>query len=83
MALYYLHLNECGDVTHDLEGTERAGLAEIRVAALRGARGIMREELARGRLYLTCQIDVADAMVAIVLTVPFSDAVTITGFGVA
>ena len=79
MPHYYLHLNECGTITGDPEGMERAGLAEVRVDALKAAREIMCAELAEGRLCLACQIDVADEVGNIVLSLPFRDAVKITG----
>jgi len=79
MPLYRLNLHECGIVLHDVEGIERADLAGARDAAITGARGIMAAELGEGRLCLSCHIEIEDAAGAIVMTVPFGDAVSVTG----
>ncbi len=80
MPLYRLNLNECGVVIHDVEGIERPDLAGARDAAIAGARDIMAAELGEGRLCLSCHIEIEDAAGVIVLTVPFRDAVSVTGF---
>ena len=43
-------------------------------AALAGARGMIAEEVLRGRLELECRIDVADEHGTILFSVPFSSA---------
>lgn len=35
MARYFLHLHECGSITKDAEGVERASLAEVHAEAVR------------------------------------------------
>ena len=61
------------------EGSEVSDLTAARSKAIREARGIMCAEVAEGRLCLGCRVEVADAQGSVVLTVPFSEAITITG----
>lgn len=79
MARFFFDLHECGNISKDDEGVERVGLEEIRDAAYRSAREVMCAELVEGRLCLACHIEVRDETGAVVLTVPFREAVTITG----
>lgn len=79
MARYFFDLHECGNVTKDDEGVERSDTASIHEEALKGAREVMCTELAQGRLCLACHIAVRNAAGETVMTVPFKDAVTITG----
>lgn len=79
MAHYFLDLHECGKVTDDHDGQEHAGIEEVRQEAYRAAREVMCAELAEGRLCLSCHIEVRDEGAAVVLCVPFREAVTISG----
>lgn len=79
MARYYFNLEECGQVVPDEEGIERDNLEAVRAEALRSAREVMCAELNEGRLCLSCHIEVRDETGATVLTLPFKDAVTISG----
>lgn len=79
MTRYFFNLHECGDVTSDNEGLECGDISAIEEEAIRAARGIMSAEVAEGRLCLSCRIEVRDEAGALVLTVPFNDAVTIAG----
>ena len=79
MPLYYLTLDECGDVAEDLEGIEYDNLATAHTSAVQAAREIMCGELKDGRLCLSCKIEVKDTSGAILMTVPFREAVTIAG----
>lgn len=79
MTRYYFDLHECGNVTSDVEGIELASLSHVHRDALAGAREIMCAELAEGRLCMSCHIEVHDDTGSTVLTMPFKDAVTITG----
>ena len=79
MASYYLHLHLCGEVCLADEPLELVDLEAARLAAIRGARSIMCGEVEAGRLCLSCRIEVQDASGATLLTVPFAEAVTVTG----
>lgn len=79
MARYFFDLHECGSVAADDDGIEHVSLDDARDEAVRAAREIMCSELGEGRLCLSCRIEVKDEAGAVVLTVPFKDAVTISG----
>ena len=53
--------------------------ADARLRAIREARSIMSSEVAAGKLCLSCHICVEDAQGATLLTVPFSEALEISG----
>lgn len=76
---YFFHLHECGATIADEEGVELADVAAVRARALREARAMMAAEVSEGRLCLGCAIEVTDAAGARVLSLPFREAVTISG----
>jgi hypothetical protein len=53
--------------------------ADARLRAIREARSIMSSEVAAGKLCLSCHIRVEDARGATLLTVPFREALEVTG----
>jgi hypothetical protein len=79
MQRLFFHLHECGTVTVDEEGVEVESLAEARVRAFRAARSIMSAEVAQGQLCLSCHINVEDDQGTILLTLPFREALQVTG----
>ena len=81
MPLFFFHIHEDSEVT-DEQGIDMADAAAARVAAVAGARGIMSEQIVKGRLSLHHRIEVEDEAGGAVLTLPFADAVEIeTGAG--
>lgn len=79
MSLYRFHIHHCTAVARDDEGLELLDLAAARREAIIGARSIMGDELANGRLCLDCRIEIEDGAGRLLATVPFRDAVTVTG----
>lgn len=79
MARYFFNLHECGTVTVDEEGFEQPDLGAARIEALRAARDVMCAEVSEGRLCLGCCIEVVDVTGQVVMSVPFREAITITG----
>ena len=79
MQRYYFHLLESGTRTPDTEGQLFDTLEAVRNEAIRTARAIMSGEIEAGRLCLLCHIEIADAEGRIVMTLPFRDAVVVTG----
>lgn len=79
MARYFFNLYECGALTPDEEGEEFDDLDTVRDTAVRLARGIMAGEITAGRLCLLCRIEVVDEAGAVVMEIPFKDAVVVTG----
>lgn len=79
MPLFRFNLSECGTLFADEEGREALDVDAARAIALTAARDIMAAEVKEGRLCLSCRIDISDERGNVVATVPFSEAVTITG----
>ncbi len=79
MQKLFFHLHECGTVVIDEEGVEVESLENARVRAIREARSIMSSEVSAGKLCLSCHINIADAQGKTLLTVPFREALEITG----
>lgn len=71
---YHFHVVAGGEVVLDEEGCE-LGEAEVRSAALKGARSLIVEDVKAGRLDLSGRIDVVDEYGRQVLVLPFRDAV--------
>lgn len=77
MPRFYFHLHERATVCLDGEGRDLPDLAAARVHAIRDARDVMCGDVIAGRLALDSSIDIADEAGAILLAVPFSEAVQI------
>jgi len=75
MARYYLHINNGGGYSEDLEGQELPDLDAARTAAIEGVRSMLSEEARQGQLDLSGKIEIADGEGNILLVVPFCDAV--------
>ena len=74
MARYYLHINNGGGYSEDLEGQELPDLDAARAAAIEGVRSML-SEARQGQLDLSGKIEIADDGGNILLVVPFCDAV--------
>lgn len=79
MPLFYFDLHECGLVIPDEDGVERPDPEAARLDAIEAARDVMAAEAKQGRLCLSCRIEVRDEEGRTVLSVPFRDAIEITG----
>jgi hypothetical protein len=79
MAQFYLHIRNSYGEADDDEGVEAASLAEAREKAITGIRALLSAEVKNGEMNLNGRIDIADDSGALLLTVPFADAVTIEG----
>jgi hypothetical protein len=75
MARFYLHINNGGGYSEDLEGQELDDLAAARRAAIEGVRSLLSEEARQGQLDLSGKIEISDAEGNILLIVPFNEAV--------
>lgn len=76
---YFFNLHECGTVLDDEEGRELPNLAAARDRAILEARELMSAEVSQGRLCLSCSIVIQDGGREALLTVPFRDALVLTG----
>ena len=79
MARYFFALHECGTILDDEEGRDLPDLAAARQQAVTAARAVMCAEIDEGRLCLSCRIVVTDADRRELLTVPFREAVLVSG----
>lgn len=79
MTRLFFHLHECGTIIEDEEGLIVEDLNVAHKKAVAAARDVMCGELARGHLCLSCRVDVVSEDGGTVLSVPFRDAVRITG----
>lgn len=77
--LLLFHLHECGISYMADEAVELADLAAAREYARTAARAIMSAEVLAGRLCLSCRIDIADEGGRVVASVPFREAVALSG----
>ena len=79
MPRFYFHVVDGTSIAQDDEGVCLPNLAAARRTAMTGARDIMASELHRGSIDLSWRIEVTDQAGETVLTVPFADAVRVTG----
>ena len=76
MPLFFFHIHDDTE-SLDKDGIDMADAAAARAAALAGARGMMSEQVRKGRLSLHHRIEVEDEDGGAILTLPFGDAVEI------
>ena len=79
MPHYRFNLCNGNGLTVDEEGRELADEAAVREEAVKGIRSILCEDLLAGTLDLRGRIEVLDEAGKLYLTVPFADAVVVTG----
>lgn len=79
MPRFYFHLEMCGQAYPDHEGRSFPDLEHARASAVLDARDLMAGEVKAGRLCFSCRIDIADEQGAVVLTLPFHEAVELSG----
>ena len=82
MPHYYFHLHNGDGPTPDEEGQDLPGPAEAYAAALADIRSILASEIDDGLMNLDGRIEVVDCDGAVILTVPFTDAVDVQPPGV-
>jgi hypothetical protein len=78
MARFYFNVYDDMVATDD-EGLELPNLDAARLTAVSGARDLMCSQLRHGYIVLSHRIDVVDDSGAIVLHLPFADAIEIRG----
>ena len=77
MARYFFHIHDGSGHMPDEEGTELADLDAVRARAIHDARALMAADIETGRLDLTDYVEVADEGGAVVLTLPYAEAVLV------
>ena len=78
MPRYYFHVHD-DDVEIDLVGLEFPDAEAARGDALRGARDLASDEVARGYLKLHHRVEVQDESGAVIASIAFRDAVAVEG----
>lgn len=78
MPRFHLNLKNSSVDATDEEGVEAADLDGARSQAIAGIRGFLSHEVINGILDLRGRIDIADSSGTMLMTVAFSDAVTVT-----
>jgi hypothetical protein len=77
VPLYYFNVHNSIGFTEDEEGQQLADLDAARAEGLKGVRSILAEDVSRGHLDLAGRLEVVDGLGALVLTIPFSEAVAV------
>ncbi len=77
MGVYFFDLLDGDGRCEDEEGMEFSSLASVHRHAIRCIRDLLSAAVARAQLSLDGRIEVRDAAGNLVLTVPFSEAVTV------
>ena len=79
MARYFFNVHDRLGHLRDQEGCELADMDAVRQRAVHDARSLMSADIRDGLLNVADYVEVTDAKGAVVLTLPYSEAVTITG----
>jgi hypothetical protein len=79
VAQFYLHIHNAHGDAEDDEGLNASSLAEAQEKAINGIRSLLSSEVANGQMNLSGRIDISDQSGKVLLSVPFKDAVTVTG----
>lgn len=79
MPHYFLHVHNSHGSAEDDEGLEVESLAEAREKAVAGIRGLLSGEAANGEMNFKGRIDISDDAGAVLLSVPFSEAISVKG----
>jgi hypothetical protein len=79
MARYFLHIHNSHGSAEDDEGLEAKSLSEAREKAVAGIRSLLSAEAANGEMNLKGRIDISSEAGELLLSVPFSEAITIKG----
>ena len=79
MRRFFFHVVDGTGTALDENGLDLGDVRAARDVAVAGARDILAAEIRDGRIDLSWRIEVADGGGEVVLSLPFSDAVSVTG----
>jgi hypothetical protein len=79
MPQYFLHIYNSHGSAEDDEGLEASSLSAAREKAITGIRGLISAEAENGRINFKGRIDISDASGKVLVSVPFTEAVSVTG----
>jgi hypothetical protein len=77
MPLFYFHVCDGAGFVEDEEGRDLPDAGAARAEAVRGARGLMADDLQRGTLALSSFVEVEDEEHRLLFTISFKDMVEI------
>jgi len=77
VPLFYFHVCHANGFTEDKDGLDLPSVPAARAKAINGLRDLLAGELRSGTLNLASFIEIEDEHRQMVMTVPFSEAVTI------
>jgi hypothetical protein len=78
VARYYFHVRDADGCWQDEEGVEMPDLATARLAAVAGLRDILAGDVRSGHLNSACAIEIRDEGNALLLVVPFDEAIELS-----
>jgi hypothetical protein len=79
VARFFLHIHNSHGAAEDDEGLEAQSLSEAREKAVMGIRSLLSAEAANGEMNLMGRIDISSEAGQVLLSVPFSEAITVKG----
>lgn len=79
MPRYFLHIHNSHGSAEDEEGVEANSLSEAREKAVAGIRSLLAAEAENGEINFKGRIDISDQGGKPLLSVPFTEAVTVKG----
>jgi hypothetical protein len=79
MPRYFFHIHNSHGAAEDDEGLEAESLSEAREKAITGIRSLLSAEAANGEMNLKGRIEISSEAGEALLSIPFSDAITIKG----
>ena len=79
MPRYLLHIHNSHGSAEDDEGLEAQNLAEAREKAIIGIRSLLSAEAMNGGINFDGRIDISSEAGEVLLSVPFTDALTVKG----
>jgi hypothetical protein len=79
MSRYYFHIHNSHGAAEDEEGMEAESLSEAREKAVAGIRSLLSAEAGNGEMNFKGRIDISNEAGERLLSVPFSDAITLKG----
>lgn len=79
MPRYHFDVDNGGGFAKDEEGRELPDLETARAEALAGARSLIADDVTNGHLDLSGRLDVRNGEGTLLFSLPFSEAVRVTG----
>jgi hypothetical protein len=76
MPIYYFHIHDADEVVHDEEGSDHPDIESARAEAIQSAREIIANDAKGGRLNLDRRFEVKNRRGAVVVVVPFREAIS-------